>query len=173
MRIDHISSSFIISYQSSSSQFIPFSTLLMWAKLSNHLKPCPTVEETLLLTESTSPSIDGSMHPETPIDGRYSSLRSILRDCNTPATRQSVSFKVPVCAGPGTPKSTRLAATRHTRLLARYDRRHRSLHPTHRVLSPTSPIPAKTRPRSESLPGHPRRLRVSLSWARASRSIRL
>src|SRR5712691_9264521 len=32
------------------------------------------------------------MRPETPIDGRFSSLRSILRDRNTPATGQSVRF---------------------------------------------------------------------------------
>ena len=47
---------------------------------------------TLSLTESTSPSIDDSMRPETPMDGGYSSLRSILRDRNTPATGQSVRF---------------------------------------------------------------------------------
>lgn len=32
------------------------------------------------------------MRPETPLDGRFSSLRSILRDRNTPATGQSVRF---------------------------------------------------------------------------------
>lgn len=32
------------------------------------------------------------MRPETPMDSRYSSLRSILRDRNTPATGQSVRF---------------------------------------------------------------------------------
>jgi len=37
------------------------------------------------------PSFD-STRPETPMDGGYSSLRSILRDRNTPATGQSVRF---------------------------------------------------------------------------------
>ena len=53
-----------------------------------------TVPDSLTLspTDSTSLSIDGSMRPETPMDGGYGSLRSILRDRNTPATGQSVRF---------------------------------------------------------------------------------
>src|SRR5579863_7844721 len=36
--------------------------------------------------------MESSTRPETPMDSRYSSLRSILRDRNTPATGQSVRF---------------------------------------------------------------------------------
>jgi hypothetical protein len=36
--------------------------------------------------------MDSSTRPETPMDGRFGSLRSILRDRNTPATGQSVRF---------------------------------------------------------------------------------
>ena len=43
-------------------------------------------------TDATRPSIDSNTRPETPMDGRYGSLRSILRDRNTPATGQSVRF---------------------------------------------------------------------------------
>ncbi|KAI0246338.1 hypothetical protein BJV78DRAFT_1277249 [Lactifluus subvellereus] len=43
-------------------------------------------------TDATRPSVDSMRRPETPMDGRYSSLRSILRDRTTPATGQSVRF---------------------------------------------------------------------------------
>ncbi|KAI0270710.1 hypothetical protein BC834DRAFT_967439 [Gloeopeniophorella convolvens] len=43
-------------------------------------------------SENTRPSFDSVRRPETPMDGRYGSLRSILRDRNTPATGQSVRF---------------------------------------------------------------------------------
>ncbi|KAH9964889.1 hypothetical protein BC827DRAFT_1127002 [Russula dissimulans] len=43
------------------------------------------------LTDAMRPSME-STRPETPMDGGYSSLRSILRDRNTPATGQSVRF---------------------------------------------------------------------------------
>ncbi|KAI9449007.1 hypothetical protein BJY52DRAFT_292646 [Lactarius psammicola] len=43
-------------------------------------------------TDSVRPSTDTARRPETPMDGRYGSLRSILRDRNTPATGQSVRF---------------------------------------------------------------------------------
>ena len=42
-------------------------------------------------TDATRPSFDSSARPETPLE-RYGSLRSILRDRNTPATGQSVRF---------------------------------------------------------------------------------
>jgi hypothetical protein len=53
-----------------------------------------TVADSLILApaDSTRPSTACSMRPETPMDGRYGSLRSILRDRNTPATGQSVRF---------------------------------------------------------------------------------
>jgi hypothetical protein len=41
--------------------------------------------------DDTRPSFDSSARPETPLE-RYGSLRSILRDRNTPATGQSVRF---------------------------------------------------------------------------------
>ncbi|KAH9957800.1 hypothetical protein BC827DRAFT_1269990 [Russula dissimulans] len=93
----------------------------MWAKLSNALKHRPTVDETepssadlvstaqekqanisqislhmndlatVALTDAMRPSME-STRPETPMDGGHSSLRSILRDCNTPATGQSVRY---------------------------------------------------------------------------------
>ncbi|KAI9509890.1 hypothetical protein F5148DRAFT_676408 [Russula earlei] len=44
------------------------------------------------LTDAMRPSIDSTTRPETPMDGRYGSLRSILRDRTTPATGQSVRF---------------------------------------------------------------------------------
>ncbi|KAH9064396.1 hypothetical protein EDB87DRAFT_1680597 [Lactarius vividus] len=43
-------------------------------------------------TDSVRPSTDTARRPETPMDGKYGSLRSILRDRNTPATGQSVRF---------------------------------------------------------------------------------
>ncbi|KAI0298982.1 hypothetical protein B0F90DRAFT_650219 [Multifurca ochricompacta] len=43
-------------------------------------------------TDPIRPSIDSMWRPETPMDGRYGSIRSILRDRNTPATGQSVRF---------------------------------------------------------------------------------
>jgi hypothetical protein len=42
-------------------------------------------------SDATRPSFDSSARPETPLE-RYGSLRSILRDRNTPATGQSVRF---------------------------------------------------------------------------------
>ena len=36
--------------------------------------------------------MDSSTRPETPMDSRFGSRRSILRDRNTPATGQSVRF---------------------------------------------------------------------------------
>src|SRR5258707_7706719 len=42
-------------------------------------------------TDATRPSIDSNTRPETSLD-RHGSLRSILRDRNTPATGQSVRF---------------------------------------------------------------------------------
>ncbi|KAH9953276.1 hypothetical protein BC827DRAFT_1159336 [Russula dissimulans] len=85
----------------------------MWAKLSNALKHRPTIDEaeppstdqcgsvvrwlsrsdsaTLALMDAMRPSIE-STRPETLMDGGYGSLRSILRDRNTPATGQSVRF---------------------------------------------------------------------------------
>ena len=47
---------------------------------------------TTTTTESVRPSTDTTRRPETPLDGKYGSLRSILRDRNTPATGQSVRF---------------------------------------------------------------------------------
>ena len=43
-------------------------------------------------TDGPRSSIDSHTRPETSMDGRYGSLRSILRDRNTPATGQSVRF---------------------------------------------------------------------------------
>jgi hypothetical protein len=43
-------------------------------------------------TDPMRPSIESVRRPETAMDGRYGSVRSILRDGNTPATGQSVRF---------------------------------------------------------------------------------
>ena len=43
-------------------------------------------------TDAARSSIDSHTRPETSMDGRYGSLRSILKDRNTPATGQSVRF---------------------------------------------------------------------------------
>ncbi|KAI0045170.1 hypothetical protein FA95DRAFT_1451001, partial [Auriscalpium vulgare] len=43
-------------------------------------------------SDTTRPSMDSAKAPMTPAEGRFGSLRSILRDRNTPATGQSVRF---------------------------------------------------------------------------------
>jgi hypothetical protein len=51
-----------------------------------------TTDSRATTASSVRGSTDTARRPETPLDGRHGSIRSILRDRNTPATGQSVRF---------------------------------------------------------------------------------